>query len=76
MDIYAKKGTKVMYTGKGGYDSHKMHADMFLKVGSVYTVEFTEVGGWHTDVYLKEFPGEGFNSVHFIECAVGQVEKK
>ena len=65
MDIYAKKGTKVIYTGKGGYDHHKEHANRYLKIGKVYTVNYTDVSAWHTDVYLKEFPNEGFNSAHF-----------
>lgn len=65
MDIYSKGGTKVVYTGKNGYDHHKEHADKHLKVGEAYTISHTEVGGWHTDVILEEFPNEKFNSVHF-----------
>jgi len=65
MDIYEKKGTEVKYTGKGGYDHHKEHADKHLTVGGIYTVDHTEVGRWHTDVYLIEVKNEGFNSVHF-----------
>lgn len=68
MDIYSKEDTKVRYTGKGGYDSDKAFADRFLIVGNVYTVQFTDVGGFHTDVYLKQFPNEAFNSVMFENC--------
>jgi len=32
-----------------------------------YTVDYTEVSSWHTDVFLEEFPNESFNSVHFAE---------
>ena len=68
IDIYSKEGTKVKYTGKGGYEHHKKHADKYLKVGETYTVDHTDVGGWHTDVYLKEVPSQCFNSVHFVDA--------
>mgnify|MGYP000879848543 FL=1 len=67
MNIYAKEGTKVKYTGKGGYDNHKEHANKHLKVGEIYTVLNTYVSGWHTDVLLQEVPKQCFNSVHFEE---------
>lgn len=44
MDIYAKEGTKVKYTGMGGYDHHKEHANKHLKVGEIYTVDHTKCG--------------------------------
>jgi len=66
MDIYSKEGTQVMYTGEGGYNHHKEYADEYLKVGEIYTVDYTEVDRWHTDVYLKEVPNKAFNSVHFV----------
>ena len=68
MDIYAEEGTKVIVTEdsiKNGYDLVEEHARKFLKVGKTYTIESTDVGGWNTDVYLKEFPDEVFNSVSF-----------
>lgn len=72
MNIYAKKGTKVipLFENKeitGGYDGDKKHAMKFLKEGEFYTVDYTEVSSWHTDVFLEEFPGKAFNSVHFAE---------
>ena len=66
IDIHSKEGTKVIYTGTGGYDHHKKHANKFLLAYQEYTVDHTIVGGWHTDVVLKEFPNEAFNSVHFV----------
>lgn len=68
IDIYSKEGTKVKYTGKGGYDCHKEYANKHLKVGEIYTIDHTDVGGWHTDVYLKEVPDKAFNSVHFVDA--------
>ena len=68
MDIYAKEGTKVVVTGdsiENGYDCVKEHARKFLKVGQTYTVDCTVVDEYSTDVYLKEFPDEVFNSVSF-----------
>ncbi len=69
MDIYASKGYKVTVTGRSinsGYPHDKVLANKFLKVGEIYTVEKTKVGGWHTDVWLQEVPDQFFNSVHFV----------
>ena len=68
MDIYAEEGHKVTVTEdsiNNGYEPVEKHAKEFLKVGETYTIESTDVDGWNTDVYLKEFPGEIFNSVNF-----------
>jgi len=73
MDIYAEEGTKVLVTEdsiKNGYYYVEEHARKFLKVGKTYTIEFTEVGGWNTDVYLKEFQDEVFNSVSFEDIVI------
>lgn len=68
MDIYAEEGTKVIVTEdsiKNGYNSVEKHARKFLKVGESYTIDSTVVDGWSTEVYIKEFPDEVFNSVSF-----------
>tara|TARA_R110002049_G_scaffold236309_1_gene409511 strand:- start:199 stop:420 length:222 start_codon:yes stop_codon:yes gene_type:complete len=68
MDIYAEEGTKVIVTEdsiRNGYDYVEEHARKFLKVGGIYTIENTVVDGWCTEVYIKEFPDEVFNSVSF-----------
>lgn len=65
MDIYSPKGTKVIYTGKGGYDSDREFANKYLTIGEEYIVEKTDVHNWSTDVYLQELPDKPFNSVHF-----------
>lgn len=44
----------------------KANADK-LVVGEIYTLDDLVVYDWHTDVYLKEFPGLKFNSVLFEE---------
>ena len=71
MDIYAEENTKVTVTEnsiKNGYDNVEEHARKFLKVGETYTIDHTEVDGWSTAVYIKEFPDELFNSVSFEDA--------
>ena len=68
IDIYSEEGTKVIYTGNGGLDYNKKHANKYLKVGEIYTIDYTDVGCWYTSVYLKEVPNQAFNSVHFVNA--------
>lgn len=66
MDIYAKSGVKIKFSHPtSGLDGHQETANKHLSVGNSYTVEKTIVGGWHTDVFIKEVPGVAFNSVMF-----------
>lgn len=68
MNIHAQKGDKVFTTRETinwGYDSDAQKANQHLKVDVMYTVDHTEVSGWSTKVFLEEFPGIYFNSVHF-----------
>lgn len=68
MDIYSEKGTKVIYMGCSDEQVRWGHGDDprgILIPGAVYTVDHTDVHGWHTDVYLEEYPGKKFNSVVF-----------
>lgn len=66
MNIYALSGHRVRcHTLDAGYDHDKAHASKHLKAGNEYTVAWTEVGSWHTAVYLQEFPDIEFNSVFF-----------
>lgn len=68
MDIYAKEGSKVVFDKPdAGYQGAVEKAAKHLTVGSTYTVERTEVGGWSTDVYLKEVEGVSFNSCMFSD---------
>lgn len=68
MPIDAKPGTKVMFQGStpeqvkwGGNDD----PSFCCYTGGIYTVESTEIHSSYTKVYLKEFPGKGFNTVSF-----------
>lgn len=68
MNIYAKYGDKVIVTDesiKNGYDCVEEHARKLLEIGKTYTINYTEVDGWTTAVFLVEFPNEEFNSVTF-----------
>jgi hypothetical protein len=70
MNIHAKKGDIVFVTEKtinSGYDHDSDLAKKYLEIGKPYTVDHTEVDGWHTDVYLSEIPNIGFNSVNFVD---------
>lgn len=67
MNIYAPEGTKVRYTGIGGYQGNKDHANKHLVVGETYTVLDTEVHSSISYVYLKEVPKQSFNTVMFEE---------
>lgn len=67
MDIYSKPGSKVMVTKESRLNSvHKDEIDAFLKIGKPYTVNKIEVHDWVSYVWLKELPGQSFNSVNFI----------
>jgi len=66
MDIRAKYGTKVFVTEKSlenGYESDSDQAKKYLKIGEIYTVDYTDVDRCSTDVHLIEFPNVSFNSV-------------
>lgn len=65
MDIYSPKGSKVIFNNVKGHDYDLEHARKYLKEGQEYTVDFTDVSSWSTNVYLEEFPDIAFNSVMF-----------
>lgn len=68
MNIYAEAGTKVVYTDTDSYASERERARNvgFVK-GGQYTVKYTIVESFSTDVYFNELPG-GWNSVMFEDC--------
>lgn len=68
MDIYAKKGHKVIFKyPDNGYTPDQEQAKKYLKVGETYTVNKTEVHSSTADVELIEIPGQYFNSVLFVD---------
>jgi hypothetical protein len=66
----AKQGDKVRFTGHGGYDGDKQYANKHLKKGGIYTIDSVQLYQSSTDVFLKEVPGQSFNSVHFDDYSV------
>ena len=75
MNIFAIEGHKVKCsTFDAGYDYDKEKAKKHLTLEQEYTIDYTIVDNWSTDVYLKEFPNVRFNSV-FFEDAIEQSEE-
>ena len=66
MNIYTLPG-KIVYsfTHTGGTPEEIKLIKELIEIGKPYTVEKTVVHTWHTEVYLKEFPGISFNSIFF-----------
>jgi hypothetical protein len=68
MNIWALEGHRVTVTeetAKYGDEFDQKQVEDNLKVGETYTVEFTIVGGFSTEVKLQELDGILFNSVNF-----------
>lgn len=65
MNIYARYGDKVRFTGKDGYPHENQYANEILTVGGIYTIDHTNVHSSSTSIQLVEFPNEFFNSVMF-----------
>jgi hypothetical protein len=65
MDINTASGGKVVYTGKGGYDSDVTNANLLLEVGDELTVARIDVSQSSSTVTFEEFPNKRFNTVMF-----------
>jgi hypothetical protein len=66
MNIYAIEGHKVKCsTLDAGYTYDMERATKYLEVGNEYTVDYTMVDSFSTDVCLREFPNVMFNSAFF-----------
>lgn len=75
MEIFAINGHKIRCkTLSGGYQFHEDIANTYLTLNNIYTVDHTEVGSWHTDVFLLEFPNVAFNSIFFEDVEPQDVE--
>ena len=67
MDIYAKPGTKVKFTGEGGYDNDRHVASSHMKVGDVFTVKDIKISRFMSFVEFEEITDVKFNTVMFEE---------
>jgi hypothetical protein len=66
MEIYAKENDKIVYKNiNSGHEHDQKEANKYLIAGNIYTVDYTHVESFHTDVYIKEVPNISFNSVMF-----------
>jgi hypothetical protein len=65
LNIYSREGDKLIFLDKNGDDGEREKAKKWLKKGEIYTVDHVDVFKYSTTVYLKEFPGKGFNMVMF-----------
>lgn len=65
MDILSPKGTKVIFSGNGGWDHDILNARKYLTIGVKYTVLDIRVDDWFSYVVLQEFPHLEFNTVMF-----------
>lgn len=61
--------TKAEYTGNASDTQVRWGSNDdprgLLEPGKVYEVKRVDVHTWHTKVFLTDFPGKKFNSVHF-----------
>jgi hypothetical protein len=54
-NIYAKHNGKVKcITFDAGRDYDKRVAEKYLTLNGEYTIDYTDVENWHTNVFLKE----------------------
>lgn len=66
MSLDTKPGDKVLFDKPNqGYEHDTERATNHLTVGDQYTVEHLEVAKWSSEVFFKEVPGVGFNTIHF-----------
>ena len=63
------KFVQVYFNGSlnNGYKYDSEDAKKYLKIGEIYTVDYTIVHSSTTEVYLEEFPDISFNSVCLID---------
>ena len=66
MNIYSKAGSKVIYLDENGYDSQRDHCNSLgLIRGKEYTVKYTVIHSYCSEVCLVEYPEFEFNTVMF-----------
>lgn len=62
MDLNTKEWELVRFLNTNGWDGE---ANRHLEEGALYTVDYVMINSWSSEVYLKEVPGIGFNTVMF-----------
>jgi hypothetical protein len=75
MNIFAINGHKVKFTNpEAGYPFDQKMGKEHLEIGKEYTVDYTEVEDYSTNVVLQEIPKIKFNSVLFSDVVEQGVE--
>ncbi len=70
MNIYSKRGDKVVFTGQNGYDSDQQLARRYLTVGETYEVEEMELHNFSSSVKFVGYQ-PFFNTVMFESASDG-----
>lgn len=64
--LYCERGCKVEFAyPENGREWEREDAKKFMAEGAIYEVKGVMVGGFSSEIELKEFPGKKFNSVFF-----------
>lgn len=64
--LHCERGSKVIAADlDAGFEHDSKQANDLLAKGQVYEVEKINIGSWISAIWLKEFPGKKFNTVHF-----------
>ena len=67
-DIWDEEQRPIVFAyPDAGMQGDQQKAATYLTVGETYDFDWAIVSGWSTEVRLIQFPGIGFNSVHFCE---------
>ena len=64
MELTEDIGSKIKFTGIGGYDGENADAHKELQVGKEYTLKYMKVGRSSSDVQIEE-NGKWYNTVMF-----------
>lgn len=66
-DRWPKRGEKMKFTAKGGYEIEQNHAKEHFVLDELYTVRLVEIGMSNHKVFFEEVPG-GWNGCLFSLC--------
>jgi hypothetical protein len=74
-DRWPRKGDKMTFLGKNGYEFQLTEAMKAFTIGTAYTVKKCEVDSWSHSVEFEEVPGS-WNGVMFSFDSAVEVEPK
>jgi len=59
------RGVYVRFLNENGYENERAKAAEVLGFNQAYQIESVSVGSFSSTIFLKDFPGQPFNSVMF-----------